>query len=171
MYPPDSPSCPPARKAQRCPAFSWTDRIDEPGGLPTTAESSTLAGMGDSTIPDDVRRFLLAAIPSVPHLEALLLLRTPPSAGWTAALLARRLYVDAHVAARLLGDLERAGLARRDADRAFVFAPHDPDLGALVDRVAAVYARQVVGVAELIHSSSDRKAQRFADAFRWRKDP
>jgi hypothetical protein len=28
----------------------------------------------------------------------------------------------------------------------------------------------VVEVAELIHSTSDRKAQRFADAFRWRKE-
>lgn len=126
--------------------------------------------MGDSPIPDDVRRFLLAAIPSVPHLEALLLLRLPSSAGWTAALLAARLYVDRRVAARLLNDLERAGLVRGNAEQTYVFAPSDPDLGALVDQVAAVYARQVVGVAELIHSSSDRKAHRFADAFRWRKE-
>jgi hypothetical protein len=39
-----------------------------------------------------------------------------------------------------------------------------------VDRLAGVYARHVVEVAELIHSTSDRKAQRFADAFRWRKE-
>lgn len=126
--------------------------------------------MGDSIIPDDVRRFLLAAIPSVPHLEALLLVRLPSSAGWTAALLASRLYVEKRVAARLLNDLQREGLVRGSAGESFVFAPKDPDLGALVAQVAAVYARQVVDVAELIHSSSDRKAHRFADAFRLRKD-
>ena len=126
--------------------------------------------MGDSIIPDEVRRFLLAAIPSVPHLEALLLLRQPSAAGWSTALLASRLYVDERVAARLLRDLERAGLVQGDAERFHVFAPNDPDLGGLVDQVAAVYARQVVYVAELIHSSSDRKAHRFADAFRWRKE-
>ena len=97
--------------------------------------------MTASHIPDDVRRFLLGAIPSVPHLEALLLVRAEPDEPWTAARLARRLYVDENGAARLLRDLD------------------------------AIYARHVVEVAELIQSSSDRKAQRFADAFRLRKEP
>lgn len=121
-----------------------------------------------SNIPDNVRRFLLSAIPSVPHLEALLLLRAGP-AGWDAALLARRLYVDERVAAQLLADLERAGLAHRGAG-GHAFAPPDPELAAIVAELDGVYARHVVEVAELIHSSSARRAHRFADAFRWRKE-
>ena len=122
-----------------------------------------------SNIPDKVRRFLLSAIPSVPHLEALLLLRADAAGCWDAALLARRLYVDERVAARLLADLERAGLARR-ATGGHAFAPPDADLGAILAELDGVYARHVVEVAELIHSSSDRRAHRFADAFRWRKE-
>ena len=69
-----------------------------------------LPPMTPSHIPDDVRRFLLGAIPSVPHLEALLLLRAEQSESWTAARLARRLYVDEVAAAPLLRDLHGAGL-------------------------------------------------------------
>jgi len=121
------------------------------------------------TIPGDVRRFLLATIPTVPHLEALLLLRGRPEA-WTLPLLSARLYVDAANATALLDDLAAAGLVSTDGD-SFRYAPVDAEVAATVDALAALYARQTVAIAELIHSSSDRKAQRFADAFRLRKEP
>jgi DNA-binding IclR family transcriptional regulator len=126
--------------------------------------------MTASNIPADVRRFLLAAIASVPHLEALLLLRAEPAPAWNAKLLARRLYLTEDQAGDLLADLESGGLVRRDRDGGWRFAPRDAGVGATVDRLAAAYARHVVEIAELIHSTSDRKAQRFADAFRWRKE-
>ena len=126
--------------------------------------------MTASHIPDDVRRFLLGAIPSVPHLEALLLVRAEPGEPWTAARLARRLYVDENGAARLLRDLDDAGLLQPSGN-GHRFEPVDAALAAVVADLDAIYARHVVEVAELIHSSSDRKAQRFADAFRLRKEP
>ena len=126
--------------------------------------------MAASHIPDEVRRFLLGAIPSVPHLEALLLVRAEAAEPWTAAHLARRLYIDEAGADRLLRELGEAGLLRQ-AGQGFHFEPGDAQLGAVVAELDAIYARRVVEVAELIHSSSDRKAQRFADAFRLRKEP
>jgi hypothetical protein len=120
------------------------------------------------TIPGDVRRFLLAAIPTVPHLEALLLLRARQD-DWPNAQLASRLYVDAPTAANLLDDLVAAGLASRTAETCR-YAPSDADVANTVDALASLYKRQMVVIAELIHSSSDRKAQRFADAFRLRKE-
>jgi hypothetical protein len=120
------------------------------------------------TIPGDVRRFLLAAIPTVPHLEALLLLRARQD-DWTQAQLASRLYIDAPTAAALLDDLAGAGLASRSGDTCR-YAPADQNVADTVDALAALYARQMIVIAELIHSSSDRKAQRFADAFRLRKE-
>jgi hypothetical protein len=123
-----------------------------------------------SNIPDGVRRFLLGAIPSVPHLEALLLLRGTPGQSWSADALAARLYIDTSAAASLLADLRQRGLAtQRNGDTQY--APRDTTLAAVVDELAGVYARNVVEVAELIHSSSDQKARRFADAFRLRKEP
>ena len=40
-----------------------------------------------SAIPDDVRRFILTSVPSVPYLEAMLLLRGEPQAAWDASAL------------------------------------------------------------------------------------
>jgi hypothetical protein len=125
--------------------------------------------MSAADIPGDVRRFLLATIPTVPHLEALLLLRGHAE-GWTLPQLASRLYVDATTANMLVSDLVTAGLAGASGD-IYRYAPADESVAATVDALAALYARYMVAVAELIHSSSDRKAQRFADAFRLRKEP
>jgi hypothetical protein len=124
--------------------------------------------MNAATIPGDVRRFLLATIPTVPHLEALLLLRGRPEE-WPLAQLASRLYVDAPNATLLLDDLIASGLVAA-GDGGYRYAPADADVASTVDALATLYARQMVMVAELIHSSSDRKAHRFADAFRLRKD-
>lgn len=123
--------------------------------------------MNAAPLPADVRRFLLAAIPTVPHLEALLLLREH-RAGWTLAQLASRLYVDAPTARGLGQDLITAGLVET-RDQTYFYAPAD-GAAATIDALATLYARQMVAIAELIHSSSDRKAQRFSDAFRLRKE-
>ena len=125
--------------------------------------------MSGLTIPNDARRFLLGVIPSVPHLEALLLLRGNP-VPWPIAQLASRLYVDAAIAKALVEDLAIAGLATCSAEGC-QYTPSDAAMAATVDAVARLYARRTVAVAELIHSTSDRKALRFADAFRLRKEP
>ena len=126
--------------------------------------------MSASSIPADVRRFLLAVIESVPHLEALLLLRADSSKWWDPETLAARLYVDEPSALRLLADLRGRALVQQGHDGRWRFDASDAERVRIVDRLVEVYSRHVVEVAELIHSTSDRKAQRFADAFRWRKE-
>lgn len=123
-----------------------------------------------SNVPDGVRRFLLGTMPSVPHLEALLLLHAAPDRDWTAETLAARLYVGKEVGITLLEDLAARDLIVPSAT-GVRYEPRDAAVATVVDELANVYARHVVEVAELIHSSSDRKARRFADAFRLRKEP
>lgn len=125
--------------------------------------------MSASNIPADIRRFLLAVIESVPHLEALLLLRADPATVWDAQALAARLYIDDAAASRLLSDLSGHRLALQAMD-GWRFDAGNAENVVIVDRLVDVYSRHVVEVAELIHSTSDRKAQRFADAFHWRKE-
>jgi len=126
--------------------------------------------MKPGAVPADVRRFILTSVPSVPFLEAVLLLRGEPSHAWDAALLARRLYVPERTALELLAQLADAGVTATTEDKAGVrYAPRD-DLGALLDDVAAAYAADLVAVTDLIHSRIDKRAQRFADAFRFRKE-
>lgn len=122
-----------------------------------------------SKIPDDVRRFILMSIPSVPLLEALLLLRAESSRFWDSFTVASRLYIGEAHASELLKDLHAAGIASRAADGSFSYAP-GPELRQLVDALAVTYAQDLVGVTDLIHSRIDKRAQQFADAFRWKKD-
>lgn len=128
--------------------------------------------MTTSELPADVRRFILTSIPSVPFLEAVLLLRAQPQQGWSAAQLARRLYVPEATAAELLEQLRASGVAAdapQEAAGSLRYAPA-VELAAMLDQVAGVYARDLVAVTGLIHSRIDRRAQRFADAFRFRKE-
>lgn len=120
-------------------------------------------------LPADVRRFLLTSIPSVPYLEAVLLLRGEPATAWDAAQLARRLYVGERQAAELLQALQSSGIAVAAGEGTVRYGP-EPALGGLVDQLAAAYAADLVTITDLIHSRIDKRAQQFADAFRFRKE-
>jgi hypothetical protein len=131
--------------------------------------------MDNAAIPEDLRRFVLTSIPSVPFLEALLLMRADPAQPWSRESLARRLYVREKVAEGLLDELCRSGIAApwpgsTPEAEAFCYQPREDVLRERIDRLADLYASHLVEVTHLIHSSLDRKAQQFADAFKWRKD-
>ena len=68
---------------------------------------------------DEVERFVLEQIESVPHLEALLLFWKSRPRGWSVDELAGRLYVDRESVLTLLADL---------ASRSLVEAAPEPDL-------------------------------------------
>jgi hypothetical protein len=123
-------------------------------------------------LSDQARRFLLNSVPSVPFLEAVLLLRAAPEVEWTCEQLARRLYVPDHACSELVAQIAAAGLIelREEPVRTFHYAPHSPELMQVVDEVARAYATHLIEVTNLIHSSSKRQAQRFADAFNLRKE-
>ena len=121
-----------------------------------------------SSLPDPVRRFLLTGVQSVPHLEAILLLRSEPAQAWTPATVSQRLYIREAQAQELLGLLQETGIAR-GAEEGFRFSATG-DLAALLDQVADSYSSNLVAVTQLIHSRIDRRAQQFADAFRIRKE-
>ena len=128
--------------------------------------------MAQQAIPEDIRRFVLTSIPSVPHLEALLLLRGTP-APWSSAAVAERLYLGEKLATGLLDDLCSSGMARcegADASGSYWYQPASDLLAGTIDSLADFYARHLVEITHLIHSKHDRKAQQFADAFKWRKD-
>jgi hypothetical protein len=129
-------------------------------------------------IPDDVRRFILASVPSVPYLEAILLLRTDPGVAWDVPRTAARLYVAEREAAEVLTALAAAGIAgiagiargeSHDETALFRYAPATDELRERLDALAQAYSANLVGVTHLIHSRTDKRAQQFADAFRLRK--
>jgi hypothetical protein len=130
-----------------------------------------MTGNSGHGIPDDIGRFILTSIPSVPYLEAMLLLRREHAVEWTSSQLAERLYLPEAQAIELLHNLEAAGIAARlgGEGASFQYAP-SPELAQILDRVAQCYATNLRPVTNLIHSRVDRRAYQFADAFRLRKD-
>lgn len=127
--------------------------------------------MSSTPLPDDVRRFVLTSVQSVPYIESLLLLRRETASPWTAFRLARRIYVSEAKAAGLLEALEGSGIAVRisEGERAYRYQP-PPEMVELLDRVAEHYSGNLLAITDLIHSSLNRRANQFAEAFRWRKD-
>jgi hypothetical protein len=129
--------------------------------------------MRRSELPEDIRRFILTSVPSVPYLEAILLLRTDPGEGWEVPRMAARLYVAERQAAEVLAALAAAGIARSEEQGEtvlFHYAPPTAELRERLDALAQAYSTNLVGVTKLIHSRIDKRARQFADAFRLRKD-
>lgn len=127
--------------------------------------------IGDA-IPDDLRRFLLASSLSVPHVEAVLLMRRDSGVAWDSARLAARLYIAEKTAADVLADLLRLDLAASvgEAAKEYRYAPSTPELAIVIDRLDEIYSKHLVEVTRLIHSVRDQTAERFAAAFRFREE-
>lgn len=122
-------------------------------------------------IPDGVRRFVLTSIPTVPHLETMLLLWREPGAGWTAEAIAGRLYVPTAAAQAVADDLCQADIIQCDGEpRRYRCRSEPATLQVLFAAVDQAYARHLREVTALIHSHVDRKAARFAEAFSLRKE-
>lgn len=128
----------------------------------------------ESNIPDEVRRFILLAVPSIPYLEAMLLARASPQLVWTARSLAARLYVSEATADNLLRQLRVAGVIATVAVQAgevqYRYLPRTFELGRLIEQLAVAYAEDLIGVTHLVHARLERRAQAFADSFKWHKD-
>jgi hypothetical protein len=121
-------------------------------------------------IPDEVRRFILTSVPSVPFVEAMLMFMGRRGEPLENSEVARRLYVSDAAAAEILRQLGEARIVQPcPGNLSHRYAP-DGDLGRMLDQVRTCYARDLIGVTDLIHSRSGRKAQQFADAFKLRKD-
>ena len=128
--------------------------------------------MTGPAIQDELRRFILTSTLTVPHVEAILLLRKDAATNWDARRLASRLYVADKRAAELLAELCAMGMLARTEDApSYRYAPSTPELATLLDHLADTYARQLVEVTELIHAAGDPVARQFAAAFRFRKEP
>jgi hypothetical protein len=126
--------------------------------------------MEKAPLPAEVRRFILASIPSVPYLEAILLMRDRPDTLWDAQMIAARLYLPQGQAVQLLKTLQADGIAAADDTSGACRYRPSVHQATMLDRVATLYPTHLHAVTELIHSRMDKRARHFADAFRWRKD-
>jgi len=129
--------------------------------------------MPDRRIPDDLRRFILTSIDSVPHMEALLLFHRNQKHEWSALEAAQKLFISEGQTADLLNRLTEAGflaVAIDESRHTFRYAPVSEAHRDIVDRLAKLYSKELIAVTQLIHSKAGTKVQQFADAFRLKKE-
>jgi integrase len=123
-------------------------------------------------IPPELKQFVEQYIESVPQLEALLFLRNEPQREWTAAEIAKTLYLPEGVAGTLLADFVRRGVATLippSKDR-YAYRTRDDETDRLIGQLQQAYHDRRVAVISLIYSKPLNKVQTFADAFRFSKE-
>ena len=120
---------------------------------------------------NEVDRFLISRIDSVPHLEALLLVwRCRPNT-WTLNELAERLYVKSESARSIVADLireELIALVDGPAER-YGYASKSERQDVLMKDVEEAYRRELIRISNLIHSKAPASVREFARAFRFMK--
>jgi hypothetical protein len=120
-------------------------------------------------IPEEIKQFILHYIDSIAQWEGLLLMRSNARTGWSAETIAQRLYISEAEATQLLAQLAAQRFLTQ-VGSLYHYQPHIPGIDPLIEQVAAFYARSLVPITHLIHSKPKTKVQKFADAFRIRKD-
>ncbi|MEX2309344.1 MAG: hypothetical protein WD738_17215 [Pirellulales bacterium] len=121
--------------------------------------------------PPGLKQFIENHIESVPQLESLLLLRNDPQRKWSAADVAKALYIPEDVASSLLTEFVRRGFATIVPPAArYEYRIRDSEADMLIDTLASVYRERRVAVISLIYSKPLNKVQTFADAFRFGKE-
>lgn len=127
----------------------------------------------DQPLPDEeVLRFILDYLESVPHLEALLLIWQNQTTVWHPDMLAARVYVSPAIGRAILEDLARHGLLRAVPEQrgAYMYEPAwDAERG-ILPRLAELYRRQLIQVTKLIHSKGSASVREFARAFQIKKE-
>jgi hypothetical protein len=123
-------------------------------------------------IPDELRRFIGDYLGSIVQLELLLLLAADRNKAWTGQEAAKPLYISADAATGFLELMRQQGLCAANADSParYRFAPAQPEWEQLVQELALQYRNRRLTITDLIYAAPTGKFQRFADAFRFRKD-
>jgi len=99
----------------------------------------------------ELRSFILT-LPSVPFLEALLLVYGAPDEIWTAEAIARQLYLQSVAQADLIvAQLAARGFCVCTNDGQLAYSPTDPSLHEAVTQLAAIYRQQLIEITHLVH--------------------
>ena len=128
--------------------------------------------MATEALPDSVKQFLSRYIRSLEQLELLLLLRGQPDRPWTVAQayeVIRSTHRSLQTGLELFAS-EGFFAEEQGPPPAFRYAPRNDELRAAVEQIAASYRISRVRVIEAIFAPEIDPVQKFADAFKLRKD-
>lgn len=129
--------------------------------------------MSERTISEDeIYRFILNQIDSVPHMEALLLIWESRPRRWSDSEVAKRLYIGPEGARNIIQDLVRRRVLTggTQSPKQYWYESKSEELDRLVEAVAATYRRDLVRVSTFIHSKASSAVRDFAQAFKFKKE-
>jgi hypothetical protein len=118
----------------------------------------------DNFNDEDLYRFILLEIGTVPHLEALLLLWRNCPRSYSEAELATLLFVNAATARTIAHDLGDSGLIANEEGR-YRYDSNQTRKNALLEALADLYRRELINITKLIHSKKSSAPGKFARAF------
>lgn len=124
----------------------------------------------DEQLPTTVRAFLDEHIFSASQLEVLLALHAEPGRRHTLADVGQRMRLPSSSIGPWLDAFVYRRLLERDGD-SYLWQPADPRAVAQLDEVADLYARRRTTVSRYLYARGQDPLTRFADAFRFRRDP
>ena len=121
---------------------------------------------------EEVNRFLLDEIETVPHLEALLLLWNTRPQLWSEEKLCERLFVSADVIRSIMQDLVRRRLIEAQSKSAneYWYKCGVEATDRLIEALDDTYRKELVRVSTLIHSKAPSSVRAFARAFKFTKE-
>jgi len=134
------------------------------------ALSCSVVLTGGLELPDsaELASFVREHLRSVWAVELLLVLRRDQDRAWPPEALVAELRASTNLVQDNLAAFERSGLAVRDEDARWRYAPASPVLDALAGRLEAAYRERPVAIINLI--ARPDPVQGLADAFKWRGD-
>ncbi len=124
--------------------------------------------MHEDSLREEVDRFIIDEIDTVPHLEALLLLWNSRPREWSLEDMAKALYTSPEAARTILSDLERRQFVMLNDKERFLYRLSERD--GLIDGVDRIYRREVVRISNMIHAKPSASLREFARAFRLKRD-
>lgn len=119
-----------------------------------------------------VDRFIVDEIDSVPQLEALLLFWKNRPQVWSSESLAKALYVSPEVSRDILAHLAQRQLIFEveGSEDQFALSADSEEKQRLLASLDVIYRRELVRVSNMIHTKASRGVRDFADAFRLKKE-
>jgi len=119
-------------------------------------------------LPSALREFVSRCVPSVEHLETLLLLRRTADRWWTAQAVDAELGTPSASGPRRLEELCSLGFldVRVAEDIHYRYAPTSPDKDGQLQALAEVYHARPLSVLRLMAARPLGAVRDFADAFR-----
>lgn len=121
---------------------------------------------------EQIDRFVVDNIDTVPQLEALLLMWRNQPRQWTSDQVARNLYISTELANVELHHLEQNGLISiaPESSEAYGLNLEPENRRQMLAALEEMYRRELVRISNLIHAKAPRSMRDFASAFRFKKE-